>query len=127
MCLYNLRVVKSVHLFTCISHTIYACTYNYVVVDPVDTTVCEDDTATFSCVYFLSAGAVIPIEWVRDNGLTVNQRYVTNNVTDNTTTPAYIRSTVTLRKVTLLDNGTMYQCGITTFLSSSSTLIVVGR
>ena len=105
----------------------YKYLYNYVVVDPVDTTVCEGDTATFSCVYFISVGVVTTPAWVRDDGITFNPIHVTSNLTSDTTTPAYVRSTVTLRNVTLLDNGTMYQCGVGTSLSNSSTLTVVGK
>ena len=117
------------HLFTCIFIFISfnICTYYYVVVDPVDTTVCEGDTATFTCVYFISVGAIAAPGWIRDGDIAVNVMYVTSNLTRVTTTPAYVRSTVTLRKVTLLGNGTMYQCGLVTFLSNSSTLTVVGK
>ena len=101
--------------------------YTYVVVDPVDTTVCEGDNSTFTCVYFISGGAVTAPGWIRDDAFNVNMIYVTNNITSDTTTPAYIRSTVTLRNVVVLNNGTMYQCGIGTSLSNSSTLIVVGK
>ena len=71
--------------------------------------------------------AVIPA-WIRNDSITISMMYVTGNLTgDDTTTPAYIKSTVTLRNVTVLDNGTVYRCGIGLSLSNSSTLTVVGK
>ena len=101
-----------------------------VVQDPVDTTVCQGDNATFTCVIVISSGSIPPIGWLR-NGVNVDMiRHVettSNNRTGNNASPAYIGGTVTVINVTSSDNGVRYQCGIVLFLSSNATLSVAGE
>ena len=102
-------VLISIPIF--LSNATYICTY--VVVDPVNTMYVKE--------ILLHLHVCTLYQWEL-------QLYVTGNLTgDDTTTPAYIRSTVTLRNVTVLDNGTVYRCGIGLSLSNGSTLTVVGK
>ena len=95
---------------------------------PVDTTVCQDDSATFICVIFVSSGALVTPAWLRDGGSAGMMRHiVTSNLTGDNAAPAYINGTITVSNVTELDDGAMYQCGIGSLLSNSATLNVVGK
>ena len=101
------------------------CICTYVVVQgPVDATVCEGDTATFTCVVFtLLGGVIIAPGWLR-NGTNIVVPDVENNQTNNDT-PVYISYTITII-VTLSDDGLLYQCAIVE-RSDNAKLNVVGK
>ena len=98
-----------------------------VVQDPVNTTVCEDNNATFTCVLFIPSGGVSAPSWLR-NGVNVNSNTMhhitSHNRTQSTTAPAYIYSVLTVTSVTTSDNGVLYRCGIVLLSSSGATLKV---
>ena len=95
---------------------------------PVNTTVCQDDNAIFTCVMSIPSGAPVTPAWLID-GVTVDmiRHTIVSNLTSGTATPAYISSTVTVSNVTVSDNGVLYQCAIGPVLSNSATLNVVGK
>ena len=96
------------------------CTY-VVEKDPVNTTVCEGDNATFTCAVIISStGIATNPKWVR-NGVTVVNDTINYIIMDNLTgmtVPVNVSSTLTVINVTQLDDGALYQCGI--FHSSNS-------
>ena len=95
----------------------------------MDTTVCEGDSATFSCVFFLSIGAPSAPAWLR-NDVTVDmmRHIVTNNLTDGASAPVTFSSTVIVSNVTVDDdNGVSYECGIGSTLTNNATLKVIGK
>ena len=104
----------------------------YVVVQhPVDTTVCQHNNATFTCVIYVQSGGLSIPAWLR-NGTNVDK--IRHEITDNLTNvsiaiaPAYISSRITISSVTVFDDGVLYQCDILSFISSNSaTLKVVGE
>ena len=98
---------------------------------PVDTTVCQGDDATFTCVVFIPFGATLTLPtWVRDMPDDNNtMRYsMTNNKTDETT-PAYIENTLTVTNVMArTDNGSIYKCCVVSSeCSNNSTLRVESK
>ena len=97
---------------------------------PMNTTVCQGDNATFTCVISISSGSIPQIGWLR-NGVNVDMmRHIAttrNNRTGNNASPAHIEGTVTVINVRSSDNGVQYQCGIVLFLSSGATLSVAGE
>ena len=96
---------------------------------PINTTVCQDDNATFTCVVIIPSGAPLSPAWLR-NGATVNRmrHTITSNLIDGAVAPVNISSTVTVSNVTVsYDEGALYQCGIVFSLSNSATLNVVGK
>ena len=103
--------------------------YTYIaVLQPVDTTVCQYDNATFTCVIFLSSGIPTTPGWLR-NGVLVDMMHhpVTSNLTGGATLPVYVSGTITISNVTVFDDGALYQCGIGSTTSDSATLNVVGK
>ena len=101
----------------------------YVVVDdPVDTTACEGDSGTFTCVFFIPSGIPQAPGWLRnDAAVDMMHHTVTSNLTGGTSAPAYIRSIITVSNVTVSDDdGVSYQCGFSSAISSGATLNVVG-
>ena len=95
----------------------------------MNTTVCEGDNATFTCVLLIpSTGVAISPVWVR-NRVTVANDTINHIVVDNLTgitVPVYVSTTLIVINVTQLDDGTLYQCGI--FHSSNSAeLNVLGK
>ena len=101
-----------------------------VVQHPMNTTVCQGNNATFTCVIFISSGSIPQIGWLR-NGVNVDIiRHIattSNNRTGNNASPAYIEGAVTVINVRSSDNGVQYQCGVVLFLSSNATLSVAGE
>ena len=95
--------------------------------DPNDTTVCEGDNASFTCVVFIPANsAIISPGWLR-NGMNINMTL--HDLMDNQTggdPPIYIGFTVTVSNVRQFDDGARYQCGLFQ-LSNNATLNVVGK
>ena len=105
---------------------LHLCTY-VVVEDPVNTTVCEGDSATFTCVIFFPSGFPSSPGWLR-NGTIVDMMDITSNLTGGTTPPISISSTVTVSNVTVLDDdGVSYGCGSGSESSNAATLNVVGE
>ena len=100
-----------------------------IVQGPVDTTVCEGDNATFSCVSFTPLnGSITPVLWIR-NDEHANTRIPIADTENNRTgndTPVYIGYTITVIAVTLSDDGAIYQCEILT-RSEEAKLNVVGK
>ena len=104
--------------------------HTYVVVqDPVDTTVCQDDDATFTCVLFIQSGIPVAPGWLRNGGsVDTICHTIVSNLTGNAMGPVYISSTITVNSVTVLDDGVMYQCDILSFFTTNNaTLTVVGK
>ena len=105
------------------------CSYVVVVQHPINTTVCQDDDATFTCVVFLSSGFPSTPQWAR-NSVTVDmiRHAITSNLSGGASAPAYISGTVTVSNVTVLDDDeALYQCGSGSITSNSGTLNVVGK
>ena len=96
----------------------------------MDTTVCEGDSATFSCMVFLPSGT-FPSNpgWLRNGAATDMMRHtVTSNLTGGVSAPISISSTLTVSNVTVVDdNGVSYVCGSGSSISTSATLNVVGK
>ena len=100
-----------------------------VVQHPVNTTVCQGDNAAFTCVILIQSGALVTPGWLR-NGTNVDRmrHTITDNLTSVSITPAYISSTVTVTSVTVFGDGALYQCGISSFITSNgASLKVVGE
>ena len=95
----------------------------------MDTTVCEGDSATFTCVVFISSGFPSAPQWARNGAVVDMTRHTTTtNLTGGATAPVYISGTVTVSNVTVSDdNGASYQCGIGSVISTRATLNVVGK
>ena len=96
---------------------------------PVNTTVCEGDSATITCVIFFPSGTIPSNPLWGRNGVAVDMMHhtITSNLTDDTTTPISISSTLTVSNVTVLDSdGVFYQCGILLAVSNAA-LNVVGK
>ena len=107
-----------------------SCIYAGIVVQqhPVDSSVCQDGSATFTCVIFISSGALVIPGWLRDgDSIDVMRHTITSNLTGDSAAPAYINGIITVSNVTVLDDGAMYQCGIGSIISNSATLHVVGK
>ena len=103
--------------------------YCVVVQHPLNTTVCQGDNAGFTCVLFIQSGALVIPGWHR-NGTNVDmiRHTITGNLTNVSVAPTYISSRVTISSVTVSDDGSLYQCGILSFITSNSaTLKVVGK
>ena len=96
----------------------------------MNTTVCQDDNATFTCVIFIPFGFLSVPGWSR-NGVIVDtiRHTITSNLTGGSAaTSTYISSTVTVSNVTVSDDdGALYQCGIGSTISNSATLNVVDK
>ena len=95
----------------------------------MDTTVCQDDDATFTCVLFVSSGSATAPGWHRNGGSAGLMRHTTvNNLTDNAKGPLYVGSTITVNSVTVLDDdGALYWCDVlSTYTTNNATLSVVG-
>ena len=95
----------------------------------MNSTVCQDDNAAFTCVIFTSFGIPLVPLWARNGTIVDMMRHtVTSNLTDGTTAPAYISGTVTVSNVTVLDDdGALYQCGFGSIISNNAALNVVGK
>ena len=100
--------------------------YTAVIVQgPVNTTVCQGDNATFTCVVFTPSNrAIIAPGWLR-NSTNFDVRDVENNRTGDDT-PVYISYTITVVDVTLSDDGLLYQCDLLE-PSENAKLNVVGK
>ena len=95
----------------------------------MDTTVCEGDSATFTCVVFFPSGAFLSNPgWLRNGtGVDMMRHTVASNLTGGTGTPVSITGTITVSNVTVVeDDGVSYVCGIGSASSSITTLNVVG-
>ena len=95
----------------------------------MNTTVCEGDSATFTCVVFIPSGLPTSPNWGRDGAVVDMMRHVvTSNLTGGTTTPVSISSTLTVSNVTVVDDDVVsYQCGIGSESSTAAILKVVGK
>ena len=94
----------------------------------MNTTVCQHDDATFTCVLFIMTEFPVAPRWRRNGGSVDATRHtVVNNLTDNAEGPVYINSTITVNNVTVLDDdGALYRCGVLSVSTNNATLIVVG-
>ena len=104
--------------------------HNYVAADdPMDTTVCEGGSATFTCVILISSGFPSNPGWQRNNtSVDMTRHTVTSNLTDGATVPVYVSSAITVSNVTVLDDdGAQYQCGLGTAVTNRATLNIVGK
>ena len=91
---------------------------------------CQDDDATFTCVFFVPFGSAVAPGWLRNGGSFDTMRHtIVNNLTDGAVGPVYVSSTITVNSVTALDDdGALYRCDIlSTFTTNSATLTVVGK
>ena len=104
-------------------------TCNVVVEEPVDTTVCEGDSATVTCVIFFPPGAFLSAPGWRRDGATVDgmRHTISSNLTGGVSPPISISGTITVSNVTVVDDdGVSYVCGIGSAGSGIATLNVVG-
>ena len=117
-----------VHISSIIFHLFHVLDY-VVVDDPMDTTVCEGGSATFTCVIFIPFGILSSPGWLRNSTTVDMMRHtVTSNLTGGASVPIHVSSTVTVSNVTVLDDdGIPYQCGLGSAISSRATLNVVGK
>ena len=96
----------------------------------MNTTVCEGNTATFTCVIFYPSGAFAAAPLWNRNGVRINQvDMIRHNIVDNLTdptTPVLASSTLTISRVTASDDEVLYQCGISATISNIATLNVTG-
>ena len=131
MCFYGSHTFpcRSLLLSTNVLNDTYIYIIYVVVQDPVDTIVCQDDDATFTCVIFILSGTIIPPGWLR-NGVNADmtRHTIVNNLTGDDMTPVYVSSTLTVNSVTVLDDdGVLYQCDILSIhTTNNATLTVVG-
>ena len=90
---------------------------------------CQDDDATFTCVLFVQSGAPVSTAWLRNAGGFDTMRHtIVSNLTDNVMAPVYVSSTITVNSVTALDDGALYQCDLSSFITTNNaTLTVVGK
>ena len=95
----------------------------------MDTTVCEGDNATFTCMVLIASGLPSNPQWGRNHTLVDRMHHtITSNLTGGEIAPITISSTLTVSSVTVVDdNGMSYACGIGVTLSSVATLTVVGK
>ena len=98
----------------------------------MNTTVCQDDNAVFTCVVFIPFGNIPSTPaWLRNGAVvaaTVMRHTITSDLMDGATAPVNISSTVTVSDVTVLDDdGALYQCGLGSAISNSATLNVIGK
>ena len=100
-----------------------------VVQHPMNTTVCQGDSAAFTCVVLIPSGIPSNPGWLRNGeAVAVMRHTITSNLIDGAAAPVNISSTVTVINVTVLDDdGVLYQCGIGPVISNSATLNVVGE
>ena len=66
---------------------------------------CQDDDATFTCVFFVQSGGAVAPVWFR-NGVAVDTIHhtVASNLTTGAVGPVYVSSTITVNSVTVLDD-----------------------
>ena len=103
-----------------------------VIQNPINTTVCQGDSATLTCVVLISSGFLSTPGWNRNGAVvvaTAMRHTITSDLMDDAAAPVNISSTVTVSNVTVLDdNGALYQCGLGSAISNSATLnVVVGK
>ena len=96
---------------------------------PMNTTVCQGKNATFTCVVFIPLGTPVAPKWFRDSVIVDDMMHhiTISNLTEDTTAPVYINSTVIVSNVRTCDDEVLYQCGIMPLLSSNATLNVIGE
>ena len=97
----------------------------------MNTTVCEGNTATFTCIIFYPSG-IFPTAptWTR-NGVFINTviDMMRHNIVDNLTDlnpPVFASSTLTVSRATTSDDGIMYRCGASGTVSNIAILNVAG-
>ena len=96
--------------------------------DPVDTTVCEGQDASFTCVLEWETGLPAETRWFKnDVDLNMTRHNIESNLRDNPSSPANISSTVTVIDVTNADDGALYHCGAAAATSNNAMLNVVGK
>ena len=94
----------------------------------MNTTVCEGDSATFTCVVFIPSGLPSSPNWGRNGAIVDMMRHsITSNLTGGATAPLSVSSTLIVSNVTLFDDGVSYVCGIGSAISSVATVNVVGK
>ena len=105
---------------------IYFFTIEIITQHPMDTTVCEGNTATFTCVIFYPSGTfLVPPGWRRNGAVVNGVNMIRNNLT-NSNLPVFVSSTLTINRTTISDDGALYQCGLSAAISNNATLNVVG-
>ena len=96
----------------------------------MNTTVCEGNTATFTCVIFYPSGIFPSAPTWRRNGVFINAvDMIRHNIVDNLTDPnppVFVSSTLTFSRTTTSDDGIMYQCGVSGAVSNMGILNVAG-
>ena len=124
--------VNPMHWFTTLYIYVYYMVLTYVVLkDPIETTVCEGDIATFKCVVFFPSGT-FPTSpgWLRNGTIVgmIRRHTINSNQTGGGAAPISISSTLIVSNVTVVDdNRVSYQCGSGLISSSNATLTVVGK
>ena len=95
---------------------------------PVDTTVCEGQDASFTCVIYWQTGTPAETRWFRnDVADNMTRHNIESNLRDNPTSPANISSTITVFEVTNADDGALYHCAVAAATTNNAVLNVVGK
>ena len=96
--------------------------------DPVSTTVCEGQDASFTCVVYWQTGTPAETRWFRnDVAVNMTRHNIESNFRDNSRSPANISSTITVIDVANADDGALYHCSIAAATTNNTTLNVVGK
>ena len=96
--------------------------------DPVDTTVCEGQDASFICVVYWQTGTPAETRWFRNNvAVNMTRHNIESNLRDNPTSPANISSIITVIDVVNADDGALYHCAIAAVTTNNATLNVVDK
>ena len=91
---------------------------------------CQDEDATFTCVFFILSGTAVAPGWQRNGAAVDTMRHtVVSNLTAGAVGPVIISSTLTVNSVTAVDDdGALYWCDIfSTFTTNNATLTVVSK
>ena len=93
----------------------------------MNTTVCEGNTATFTCVIYYPSGTFPTVpRWSRNGELLNAVNMMRYNIVDNLTDPnppVFVSSTLTISRTTTSDDG-MYRCGVSGAISNIAILNV---
>ena len=84
-----------------------------IIQPPQDQSVCEDETAQFTCVVMFTSVSPEPAIWFTNNGNSDASRRPGHSVTDDSngrSAPANVTNVLTVTNVSFGDNGADYTC-----------------